>query len=389
MTAAKSKLEKCYRRFHSTVQPYPSPPVAEFGTAFEKQYNENILPLDKYKSQIEEKDKVIEELQEKIRSLEVREKDLKKESVKLKTEIKAVNTELEKTREKVSEYCNENTNLSNLVSNYRDLELTNSDVLEKYNSLKRKHDEVLEKVKAFEKREETETEEGEKDETEEIDAEVIVQLKNSGFRRTTPAGPSAPAASDQSVQPKLKKCAWCSFETSDSNILDKHMGEKHHRCDECHTSFKTTWSLREHNKNIHKKINGTMMCCDTCHFSAVNKAHLNLHMNSCHKSQARGNKRNVTCRFWRRDNCNNSQCEFKHEMINCRYGSTCRKGSSCSYAHFSKDNAESHEPRQHAVNPWINPAFQNKQTFDKEFPFLGEQIRTLEKMCRQLRNQGL
>ena len=72
------------------VQPHPSPPMAEFGPAFEKQYNENILPLDRYKSQLEEKDKVITELQEKVKSLETKEKDLKTESVKLKSEIKAV-----------------------------------------------------------------------------------------------------------------------------------------------------------------------------------------------------------------------------------------------------------------------------------------------------------
>ena len=228
-----------------------------------------------------------------------------------------------------------------------------------------------------------------KDETEEPVVEVIVQMKQSGFRRTTPAEPSAPANSDQSVKPKPKKCVWCPFQSSDPKILDTHMGEKHHKCDECHTSFTTLWSLREHNKNIHKKVNGTMLSCDTCHFSAVNQAHLNLHMTRCHKSQAQGNKKNVTCRFWRRGNCNNSWCEFKHELINCRYGSTCGRGSSCKFAHFSKDNAESHEPRKHVVNPWINPAFQNQQTFDKEFPLLGEQIRTLEKICRQWRNQGL
>ena len=132
------------------------------------------------------------------------------------------------------------------------MELINSDLLEKYNSLKQKHVEIMERMKEFEKKNDTRSNEGEK-QSEEPDVEVIVQQKQSGFRRTTPAEPSAPAT-NPSVKPKPKKCVWCPFKTTDSITLDKHLGEKHHRCDECQISFKTPWSLREHNKNIHKNF---------------------------------------------------------------------------------------------------------------------------------------
>ena len=79
-------------------------------------------------------------------------------------------------------------------------------------------DEVVPEV-AEEKQEEAETEEGEKDETDEPDVEFIAQMKQSGFRRTTPAEPSAPANSDQSVKQRPKKCVWCSFQKRSSFSL--------------------------------------------------------------------------------------------------------------------------------------------------------------------------
>ena len=178
-------------------------------------------------------------------------------------------------------------------------------------------------------------------------------------------------------------------------VIKAHMGHQHHCCDICSTSFKTVFSLREHMKSFHNKTNGTLLKCDHCDFSGLNKRHLQKHITKHHKKSfkckdcefvtvnehelrshiTKDHKRvkDVTCKYWMNGNCRNSQCLFKHERSRCRYGNNCRK-SFCKFDHPATAQAPSNSWNMNPqnMNPWSHPASVSQSLYNEQFPFLGQ-----------------
>ena len=184
------------------------------------------------------------------------------------------------------------------------------------------------------------------------------------------------------------------------------MREKHQQCDVCDISFKTPFYLREHLRERHDKKNGTAISCEECGFSALNTVHLRKHTTKHHKkerkcgqchyktnseydldahiAQEHKRKRQITCKFWREGRCNNQNCSYLHEMVMCRYGARCLRGAACRFGH--PEQTVSH--RQN-ISPWINPAFTANNSYEREFPFLGQRpAGQCQSQCCKVRGRG-
>ena len=172
---------------------------------------------------------------------------------------------------------------------------------------------------------------------------VLAQNKARGFRKTNPASEAVPAP----VTP--------------INNIDS--GDTKNKCDICSRAFKSPDRLRTHLEVTHGKVKGTMFECRICKFSALNKEHLKLHLqkSESHHKSVSIHKKNRTCRFWKNNTCNRSPCQFKHELINCKFGNNCYN-QYCQYEH----------QRQGSINPWSNPAFLDQNSFQQNFPFLAQ-----------------
>mgnify|MGYP003326180277 CR=1 FL=1 len=208
------------------------------------------------------------ELQRKVKELEKEKKELKKDNDKLKKEVVTFKTEVDKATKKAAEYCNVNTELKEKVKQFEDTDVANMDILNKFNELKSKQ-----KKKAETEKEEDEVVVTESEDDDIIGIEVLSKSKHSGYRRSSPS--EAPTQAPN-PQPSVVtyKCTWCRFQSKGESALRTHLAQQHHSCDICSISFKTVFSLREHMKGLHKKINGTMVKCNHCDFSGLNKRHL-------------------------------------------------------------------------------------------------------------------
>ena len=215
--------------------------------------------------------------------------------------------------------------------------------------------------------------------------------------------PTAPASQEPVVAKKQpEKCTWCLFKSVDEGRLKTHIREKHHQCDICDIAFKTPVSLREHLRQRHGKKNGTAISCDECNFSALNQVHLRKHKNKHHKVRQCGQgqnqtsseydldshtakqhktKRMVTCRYWKAGTCRNQSCAYLREIVMCRYGTRCSRGTYCRFGH-----PDATANQRQNVNPWINPAFTSNVSYEKEFPFLGQ--RPADQCQCQVRGRG-
>ena len=258
---------------------------------------------------------------------------------------------------------------------YKKNEIANIAILAKYEALKKRLEE---------------TEKADK-ETEELDDLMILDhFKHSGHRRDMPAVSPRPVSIPK-PKSALHKCDLCNYQTIDETRLNKHKESKHlnlNICDICTTDFKSPPELRNHLKHAHSKVNGSMLQCTDCNFSALNQRHLTKHRDLHHKDlkctkcdyktkaevhlkehMSLMHRKNFTCKFWARGNCQNAHCQYKHELILCKFGNKCRRQSSCHFQHQDASNPDS--PTQFQA-PWSNPAFSNQGSYNQEFPFLGQ-----------------
>ena len=344
------------------------------------------------------KDNLVHELEEKVKKLEKEKRDLKKDNDKLKKDVVNFKSEVDKATKKAAEYCNENTVLKEKVKTLEDTDVANMDILNKYNELKKKMAEP-------EKRdEEVVVTESEDDDI--IGVEVLSKNKHSGYRRSNPC--EAPTVAPKPQQNIITfKCTWCRFQSKDESALRTHMVQKHHSCDICSVSFKTVFSLREHMKNVHKKVNGTLIKCNHCDFGGLNKRHLHQHTIRHHRKESKCNEchfktfnehelrdhitkqhrrvKNVTCRYWLNGNCRREQCLFRHEGTLCKFGNNCGK-SFCKLDHPTQP-----APSAPNLNPWSHPAPVGQNLCKDKFPFLGQsQAQSQCQQCRpQSRSRGL
>ena len=268
------------------------------------------------------------------------------------------------------------------------------DILNKYNELKKK---MAEPEKKDEEVVVTETED------DDISVEVLSKNKHSGYRRSNPS--EAPTVAPK---PQLNivtfKCTWCNFQSKNESALRTHLVQKHHSCDICSVSFKTVFSLREHMKNVHKKVNGTLIKCTHCDFGGLNKRHLHQHTIKHHRKESKcldcnfrtvnehelrnhiakqhRQVKNVTCRYWLNGNCRRAQCLFKHERTPCKFGNNCGK-------RFCKmDHPTQPAPAAPNRNPWSHPAPVGQNLCKDEFPFLGQSQAQNQSQCQQCRHQS-
>lgn len=266
----------------------------------------------------------------------------------------------------------ENTKLNEKVKTYQNIEIQNKRMQDKYK-------EVL-KVKKVSR--DSQTEHNTNDEN----IGDIVNNKYLGYSRTTPS------SSTSSVKTSAKSsnvfiCNLCTYRTNNEEELKKHVDIKHCKCDLCMEVLNTPVALRDHLRIVHNKQGGTLSECTLCKFSALNKRHLDLHMkrhhselncNSCdfktrmlhvmNEHKATNHKINFTCKFWRQNTCNKDTCQFKHEIISCKFGNNCRNNN-CQFGHQQQNCTRSQNNNK--IYHWINPAFVRKESYNNHFPFLG------------------
>ena len=132
----------------------------------------------------------------------------------------------------------------------------------------------------------------------------------------------------------MKECKLCKFSTLNESHLKIHI-KRHHEitCKKCDYKAKTMFNLKEHVAQNHTKKG--------------------------------------MCRYWRQGNCQQTNCQYKHGLINCKFGNNCTR-SNCQYEHPKSrgTNGSSSNGRQN-INPWINPAFlRNQDNYNSNFPFL-------------------
>lgn len=305
---------------------------------------------------IEGKDKIIEDLEKKVASLEKKNRELEKNLKVMTSDTAAIDKQHKEAIEQLGKYCNENTELKSQLLDYKKHEASNSELLKINNNLKKRVAE-LEKRKADD------------DETEDMEnIQVLAQNLLSRCRRTTPSAPprrvSVPAAGSSLP---VFTCSWasCNYKTKVENRLQGHIEWRHkEKCDICSSSFETAYDLRLHLRDAHHKVNGSMKQCTTCQFSALNDRHLRRHIALHHKEAPVGaNKKNITCKYWARGNCRRGlSCHFDHPKPagnQQRHG--VRSQRTASQSNYSAPRA-----------PWSNPAFSNQDTFNQQFPFLGQ-----------------
>lgn len=331
--------------------------------------------ISKLEEEINNKDKVIEEMRQKVAVLEKGKNDLQKKLDIMTSDTNALERDNKKAHEKVQLYCNENTELKAKISQYQKHEAANKEL-----QRKKAADFFPTKSTSGEEENPEEILVLEEENLEEI--QVLAQNKVSGYRRDGPAapvraGPSVRPAPVSQPQTGLFSCSWprCPYKTKDEVRLQPHWDLKHkkheEKCDVCNSVFESAFYLRAHLRDAHNKVNGAMMQCTICHFSALNASHLKRHQET-HKNANK--KKNLTCKYWARGSCTKAQCQFKHERVVCKYGSNCRKGSSCHFEHQNTTENRRHTQQHHVRSPqtnppWINPAFSDQVSYNQQFPF--------------------
>ena len=327
---------------------------------------------------ITEKNKLIEELKEKVSELEndveIMRKKSEKDHKEWEKDLAEMKKELNRTVEKASSLCEENTLLKEQVKTYQNREIANSEIQRKYED----------RLKVVMVTAGCQTE----DQDEAADIEVLNRGRLSGFRRTDPASPPA-AVDSASAEQAQHNCNLCHFKSNSEARLSKHLSHKHYKCEICSRAVKTPAQLRSHLRDIHDKVNGTMIECKKCKFSALSESHLNLHNERHHKelfcyqceyktetrlnmvehvAQKHSRSRNSTCKYWLQNNCRRENCQYKHEKIRCRFGRNCNRGD-CQFEHDRAMPATTNSTRPY-VTPWINPAFLGGAAATESFPFL-------------------
>ena len=248
-------------------------------------------------------------------------------------------------------------------------------------------------------------------EEEDDNIEALVLNKEAGFRRTvTSAEPVARVAHSQrsNTENNTKhSCDWCDVKCTSKHNLKAHISLKHHQCDICEIILRTPVLLRSHLKEIHDKKNGTQVDCSDCDFSALNEQHLKLHWDRHHKelscnqcdfktrtwvklrdhiAEKHIRARNTTCKFWLENRCNRQHCQYKHEIVRCKFGINCNR-INCRYEHpVRTGTSQRSKPTQSTPSPWTNPAFLTGAKSVESFPFL-------EKSCQcqriEIRPRGI
>ena len=327
--------------------------------AMRDKYDQLKTEFEDNRLQLEEK---IEDLENviKIQSREMKRKD---------TDMKVQQKEYDLIVEKVEKLQNENTLLRSEVKTHQNTQV--ADML-----IQQKYEDLLEVIKDSENRKSVEN-----CSNDDYNIEAIVQNKNSGYRKTTPSDAPVPLARKNA--PKTIKCNMCDYKASDENSLKIHIDHKHFKCDLCSQGASTPAQLRNHIETIHKKKNGTLLHCGICHFGALNENHLQLHKQRHHKQlQCRfcdfstkiqhqlsthmsiSHKKNFTCKFWKKGVCTKVDCLYKHEIVWCKFDQQCINRN-CKFEHRQSNT---NKPK---IDPWINPAFLNKESYSTQFPFLG------------------
>ena len=316
----------------------PAPPaggsIGYSSEAFEFGIQEKYIQCQeenkKSKDDLAEKDKIIEGLENKIKELEddiekMKRKFTKEENMREK-DLGQMKAELNKAMDKASSLCEDNTILRTQVKTFENREIANLGIQQKYESL----------VNVVKVSTGCQTE----DQNDDENIEVLVRNKESGYRRTDPSSP--PTAMQTKETSEEHHCNLCDFKTKSLDGLNKHLKQKHHKCDICERVLKNPVLLRSHLKEIHDKKDGTMIECNKCKFSALNKQHLNTHIHRHHKIQR---KSTIPCRFGNR--CYRSNCQYVHEEP--QYIRNTRKPN---------------------ISPWSNPAFLGGAASEESFPFL-------------------
>ena len=353
------------------------------------------------KSNISEREKISLDLEERITELEKHSDKMEKKVRSVENEReKAVNEikeELTKAINKASELCEENTLLKERIKTFQNKEIADLRIQRKY--------EELVNVEKDSVGCQTEAEE------EDDNIEALVLNKEAGFRRTDPsAEPVARVAHSQRSNTENNtrhSCDWCDVKCTSKHNLKAHISLKHHQCDICEIILRTPVLLRSHLKEIHDKKNGTQVDCSDCDFSALNEQHLKLHLDRHHKelscnqcdfktrtwvklrdhiAEKHIRARNTTCKYWLENRCNRQHCQYKHEIVRCKFGINCNR-INCRYEHpVRTGTSQRSQPTPFTPSPWTNPAFLTGAKSVESFPFL-------EKSCQcqriEIRPRGI
>ena len=296
--------------------------------------------LSELKKVLDEKESDVKSLEIKIRELEKLKRDQKREIDKLQVEAQKVQKEYEKAKDKATELFEQNTMLKEEVKTHQSTAIADSQIKDMYEEVKKENEELNKKYQDVLKELQDRDSENE-------NIAVLAQNKSRGFRKTTPASDAEPAPVNPIQEP--------------IDVID--VSKPKNQCDVCAEAFDFPDKLRTHLIEVHGKIGGTMIECRVCKFSALNREHLKLHLKKCENRQKSTpiQKKNKTCRYWKNSSCRRSNCQFKHELLNCKFGSQCYN-QNCQFEH----------PKQQNVYHWINPAFRDKNVYQQSFPFLDQ-----------------
>ena len=252
-------------------------------------------------------------------------------------------------------------------------------------------------------------EECQKAEDEEPDVLDIVRNKEAGHRQTSPASAPVPAQRTRRTPPPPPPPAAATSSHTPPPFTPSSPPPAYEKCDLCSQVFhhqpaegdrqalSPQQLLRCHLIAVHKIAGGALEKCVKCpSFSALNKAHLQIHLErgyrhqkkmeeKCNQCQYKSkdenlmkrhvglkHKINITCKYWKSGSCKETFCQFMHQVVDSGRGQV-----GAGQARPGGGQGPSH-PRPPA---WVNPVYQGQEDAATAFPFLGQKGQCQAQCC--------